>query len=146
MLCSNRVPLKQFLNDYKHQPALVMHWIIVGPSHQENRPAAGGVLRAYRECDVKPSPVVKSIVNTFFLANMASNPHTFEYRSAPSSSHQSTATSWLLQPSNLRNTVHVSKLQFIAPSRFPCYRRLSVRFCASSYLYTTPNHLRRECM
>lgn len=80
VLCSKDVALKQFLGDYKHESALVMHWVIVGPSHQETRPQEGGVLRAYRECQTQPSNVVKSIVNTFFLANMASNPHTFEYR------------------------------------------------------------------
>jgi hypothetical protein len=80
MLCRKDVTIKKFLDDFKHQPALVMHWVIVGPSHQEHRPVEGGVLRAYRECSTKPSPVVKSIVNTFFLANMAANPHTFEYR------------------------------------------------------------------
>lgn len=57
-----------------------MHWVIVGPSHQESRPQEGGVLRNYRECQTQPSNVVKSIVNTYHLANMASNPHTFEYR------------------------------------------------------------------
>ena len=57
-----------------------MHWVIVGPSHQESRPQEGGVLRNYRECQTQPSVVVKSIVNTYHLANMASNPHTFEYR------------------------------------------------------------------
>lgn len=82
MLCSKDVTLKEFLNDYKNEPGLVLHWVIVGPSHQENRPQEGGVLRAYRECQLQPSPVVKSIANTFMLANMASNPHTFEYRCA----------------------------------------------------------------
>ena len=95
MLCSTSVGMKEFLDDYRHQPALVMHWVIVGPSHQASRPGEGGVLRAYRECQSRPAKVVKSIVNTFLLANMASNPHTFEYRYALSPSQSTEATPYI---------------------------------------------------
>lgn len=80
--CREGVTLKEFLDGFRHEAALLMHWVVVGPSHRGTRPATGGVLRAYRSCRLFPSPVVKSITNTFKLANICGSPHTFEHRSA----------------------------------------------------------------
>jgi hypothetical protein len=44
------------------------------------RPETGGVLRAYTACKQEPVAVEKSIANNYYLANVAGNPHTFEYR------------------------------------------------------------------
>lgn len=84
-VCRAGVKLKRFLDDYKHEAALVVHWVLVGPSNQETRPAAGGVLRTYRHCEKHASAMIKSITNTYKLANTASNPHSFEYRCAANS-------------------------------------------------------------
>jgi hypothetical protein len=78
--------LKEFLEGYKFEAALVMHWIIVGPSGRETRPQRGGLLRHYQQCRKVAARVVKSIANTYFLANIAGNPHTLEYRCAPAAS------------------------------------------------------------
>ena len=71
--------LKLFLDGFRNEAALGINWILVGPSHQDARPHEG-VLRSYTECVKTPHPLVKSIANTYFLANIADQPHTFEYR------------------------------------------------------------------
>ena len=72
--------LPQFLDRYKGFPGLVMHWVLMGPSGRETRSQTGGVIRDYTWCRQHPAGIVKSITNTFYLANVAGNPHTFEYR------------------------------------------------------------------
>lgn len=57
-----------------------MHWVIVGPSGRHTRPESGGVLRHYHACEGKARHMVKTIVNTFYVANVASHPHNFEFR------------------------------------------------------------------
>ena len=57
-----------------------MHWVIVGPSGHEERASAGGVLRHYTHCNAAGSPWIKTIANTFYLANIAYHPHNFEFR------------------------------------------------------------------
>ena len=83
--CRNGTTLKQYLDGFRDEVALAMHWVMVGPSGQDRRPRRGGALRTYTECDHKPSAYVKSIANSWFLSNVAGNPHVFEYRRAPRS-------------------------------------------------------------
>jgi hypothetical protein len=78
-----RNDLPGFLDEYKHYPGLVVHWSLIGPSGMEFRPQHGGMLRAYTECHKYTSGLVKTIANTYYVANTAGNPHTFEYRCAP---------------------------------------------------------------
>ena len=78
--------LQSYLDKFKNEPALVVHWIMVGPSHRDHRAPEGGALRHYRECNKRPNAVFKSIANTWFLANTCGSPHTFEYRCAPRAS------------------------------------------------------------
>ena len=59
-----------------------MHWILMGSSGREHRPAHGGVLRYYNQCDKDPSVFVKTIANTWFLANHGGNVHNYEFRYA----------------------------------------------------------------
>ena len=72
--------LPEFLDEYKEYAALAAHWVLMGPSKRKTRPETGGVMRDYNMCRRVPSPIVKSITKTHFLANIAGNPHTFEYR------------------------------------------------------------------
>eukprot|EP00892_Ulva_mutabilis_P011428 jgi/Ulvmu1/8658/UM046_0063.1 len=72
--------LPEFLADYRSHAGLSVHWVVVGPSGQERRPAAGGVLRHYGQCSGHGSPWMKTIANTFFLTNIAYHPHNFEFR------------------------------------------------------------------
>lgn len=62
-----------------------MHWLLFGPSGRRKRPQNAGVLRSYIQCRQTATALVKSIANTYFLANIVGNPHTFEYKfvSAP---------------------------------------------------------------
>jgi hypothetical protein len=53
---------------------------MMGSSGLEHRPETGGVLRYYHLCNKKPDAFVKTIANTWFLANHAGNVHNFEYR------------------------------------------------------------------
>ena len=81
--CRKDTTLKQFLDGFKTEPGLALNWVLVGPSGQADRPPGGGVLRAYTSCVKAGDKVVKSIANTYYLANIGSNPHVFEYRRAP---------------------------------------------------------------
>lgn len=76
-----RTTLKKYLNGFRNEAALAMNWVLVGPSHQNKRPPSG-VLRGFTECVQKGSYMVKSIANTYYLANIADQPHVFEYRCA----------------------------------------------------------------
>ena len=80
--CSPDQKLPDFLNEYKDFAGLSVHWVIVGPSGQDRRPTAGGVLRNYSHCAATASPWIKTIANTFFLSNIAYHPHNFEFRCA----------------------------------------------------------------
>ena len=77
--------LRAFLDGFKNEAALAVHWVLMGPSGHEARPAAGGALRHYTRCAPVAEGMLKSIANTWFLANSAANPHNFEYRCAPPS-------------------------------------------------------------
>eukprot|EP00892_Ulva_mutabilis_P000947 jgi/Ulvmu1/10853/UM007_0027.1 len=72
--------LPDFLDAYKQYPGLSVHWVLVGPSGRRKRPASGGVLRHYPQCTGKGRHMVKTIANTFFLTNIATHPHNFEFR------------------------------------------------------------------
>eukprot|EP00892_Ulva_mutabilis_P000949 jgi/Ulvmu1/10855/UM007_0029.1 len=72
--------LPDFLDEYKQYPGLSVHWVLVGPSGRRNRPESGGVLRHYTQCAGKARRMVKTIANTFFLTNIATHPHNFEFR------------------------------------------------------------------
>lgn len=74
--------LKQFLDGFKHEAAVVMHWVLMGSSGHDHRPEHGGVLRHYSHCHSDPSDRVKTIANTWFLANHAGQVHNYEYRCA----------------------------------------------------------------
>ena len=79
-VCREKKSLPEFLDRYKEAPGLAMHWVLMGPNSRKTRPHTGGVMRDYSQCRKMPSAVVKSITNTYYLANVAGNPHTFEYR------------------------------------------------------------------
>jgi hypothetical protein len=68
------------LDDYKHYPGLSVHWVFVGPSGMDERPAAGGALRHYKHCSGMGAKHIKTIANTFFLQNVTPHPHNFEFR------------------------------------------------------------------
>eukprot|EP00892_Ulva_mutabilis_P000948 jgi/Ulvmu1/10854/UM007_0028.1 len=72
--------LPDFLDAYKQYPGLSVHWVLVGPSGRHTRPPAGGVLQHYLQCAGTGNYVIKTIANTFFLANIATHPHNFEFR------------------------------------------------------------------
>eukprot|EP00892_Ulva_mutabilis_P000850 jgi/Ulvmu1/10766/UM068_0056.1 len=72
--------LPDFLDEYKEFAGLSVHWVIVGPSGQDRRAPAGGVMRTYDHCSATASPWIKTIANTFFLTNIAYHPHNFEFR------------------------------------------------------------------
>ena len=79
--------LPQFLDRYKYEAALSVHWVLVGPSGQHTRPASGGVLRHYTHCAGEGSHVIKTIANTYYLSNTAGHAHNAEFRcAAPPSS------------------------------------------------------------
>lgn len=59
-----------------------MHQIEMGSSGRAKRPHRGGVLRIYRQCDPHPTVMIKTIANTYFLANIAPHPHNMEFRCA----------------------------------------------------------------
>ena len=86
--CRKGVTLKQFLDGFKHEAGLVVHWVLMGSNGRETRPTQGGVLRHYNQCDKDPSVFVKTIANTWFLANHGGNVHNYEYRCV--SMHRST--------------------------------------------------------
>lgn len=78
--CTCRQDLHSFLDEYKQQAALSVHWIWVGPNGHASRPATGGVLPYYTLCSSVADPHIKTIVNTFFLESLAVHPHNFHYR------------------------------------------------------------------
>ena len=80
--CRPDQKLPDFLDEYKQYAGLSVHWVVVGPSGQDVRPVAGGVLRNYDHCSGRGSPWIKTIANTFFLTNIAYHPHNFEFRCA----------------------------------------------------------------
>ena len=82
---SEKEKLPAFLDAYRQYPGLSVHWVLVGPSGRRNRPATGGVLRHYPQCAGTGHAIVKTIANTYFLANVAAHPHNFEFRHAPTS-------------------------------------------------------------
>lgn len=80
-VCRNET-LGELLQDFKEYAGLSVHWVIVGSSGRETRPAAGGVLQSYGTCAGEGRHVVKTIANTRFLENVATHPHNFEFRYA----------------------------------------------------------------
>eukprot|EP00892_Ulva_mutabilis_P011470 jgi/Ulvmu1/8696/UM047_0036.1 len=72
--------LPDFLRAYRAYPGLAVHWVLVGPSGRDARPAAGGVLRHYAQCGGRGDQGIKMIVNTAFVANICPHPHNFEFR------------------------------------------------------------------
>lgn len=82
--CRSGSSLSEFLDAYRHEVGLSVHWVLVGPSGRRTRPEAGGVLRHYRRCAGEGRHMVKTVANTFYLSNVASHPHNFEFRCCPS--------------------------------------------------------------
>ena len=80
LLCRSNSSLKEFLDGFKHQAGVTIHWVLMGSSGQETRPERGGVLRHYQRCRKPPSDRVKTIANSWFLTNHAGQVHNFEYR------------------------------------------------------------------
>ena len=78
-----REPLRDFLDKYKHEAGLAVHWIWVGPNGRATRPESGGVLPYYTLCDEEAAWQVKTIVNTFYLRGLATHPHNFMFRCVP---------------------------------------------------------------
>lgn len=76
------VHLKELLDDYKFFAGLAVHWVFVGPSGRRSRPAAGGVLRSYRHCSGVADAAIKTIANSFYVANIARHPHSVEFQCA----------------------------------------------------------------
>jgi hypothetical protein len=74
--------LQEMLDDYKEYAGLSVHWVIVGPSNRLTRPESGGVLKHYTECSGKGRHIVKTIANTYFLENISTHPHNFQFRCA----------------------------------------------------------------
>lgn len=79
--------LKELLDGYKFFPGLVVHWVFVGPSGHDTRPPSGGVLRSYDHCTGAPDEVFKTIVNSFYVSNIARHTHGFEFRCAEAPRH-----------------------------------------------------------
>lgn len=75
--------LKEILDEFKFYPALLVHWILVGPSNRKTRPERGGVLQHYQRCMKQPRPVVKAIANSFYTESVTWHPHNMVYRCAP---------------------------------------------------------------
>lgn len=78
-----RGSLRDFLDDYKHEAALAVHWIWVGPNGRATRPETGGVLPYYVLCGQEADAHVKAIVNSFYLEGVAVHPHNFHYQCEP---------------------------------------------------------------
>lgn len=72
--------LRAALEHYRHAPAVILHWIMVGPSGHKERPADGGVLRHYTQCVPEPDVRIKTLVNTFYVDGISPQPHNFWYR------------------------------------------------------------------
>ena len=71
------------LDDYRLFAGLVVHWVLVGPSHRETRPEHGGVLRHYTRCGKVAQSTVKTITNTYFLESVDLHPHNFKFVCVP---------------------------------------------------------------
>lgn len=82
-ICRNST-LEDVLNKYKFLPGLAVHLLNMGSSGRSKRPQRGGVLRLYRQCNPHASPTIKTIANTYFLANIAPHSHNLEFRCAAS--------------------------------------------------------------
>jgi hypothetical protein len=76
---ASRLPLKEYLDKWRREAALAVHWIWVGPNGRVTRPATGGVLPYYRLCSDEPAWQVKTVVNTYYLQGLATHPHNYEY-------------------------------------------------------------------
>ena len=83
--CRRDQKLPQFLDAYRQEAGLSVHWVLVGPSGRRTRPPGGGVLQHYTQCAGEGRHMVKTIANTFYLANVASHPHNLEFRCAAAS-------------------------------------------------------------
>jgi hypothetical protein len=79
--------LQEMLNDYKERAGLSVHWVHMGPSGVDKRPAAGGVLRHYTKCEGHGNPKVKTIANTYYLENISPHAHNFQFRYGSSDVH-----------------------------------------------------------
>lgn len=80
--CSEAPALKDLLDEFKHTCGLGVPWIKVGPSGREERPASGGVLPYYGQCQPSPERFIKSVVNAFYVDDVTMHPHNFECRCA----------------------------------------------------------------
>ena len=79
--CSSRTKgLKKFLARYKSFGGVSAHWIVVGPSDRDTRPATGGVLPYYQKCHLQPHPAVKTIANTWYISGVCVHPHNLQFR------------------------------------------------------------------
>lgn len=72
--------MKAVLDEFRMFPGLSVHWILFGPSGRADRPATGGVLRHYTRCRKSSNLNVKTIANSFFVANIGTHPHGVKYR------------------------------------------------------------------
>jgi hypothetical protein len=77
---SNAPCLRAFLDRYRHTAAVVMHWIMVGPSGKETRPVGGGVLRHYTQCITRIDERFKTVANTYWIDGVGRHPHNMWYR------------------------------------------------------------------
>lgn len=77
---SQKKGLADFLDAYKHEVGIAVHWVWVGPSGRRRRPASGGVLPYYTLCSDQPSTHLKTIANMWFIEGMDVHPHNFRFR------------------------------------------------------------------
>lgn len=67
------------LDDCKYFAGLSVQWVVFGPNELDKRPLDGGVIRHYNKCTPEPDPVVKTIVNSYFVEEVVF-PHNQRYR------------------------------------------------------------------
>lgn len=72
--------LAALLDTFKMFPGLSVHWVMVGPSSRETRPAEGGVLQHYAMCEGTASSGTKIIANTYYIEQATGHPHNIEFR------------------------------------------------------------------
>eukprot|EP00892_Ulva_mutabilis_P011734 jgi/Ulvmu1/8933/UM005_0024.1 len=80
LVVQNGTKIKDFMDAYKHEAGLSVHWVWVGPNGRTARPASGGVLPYYTLCAASADKHVKTIANTFYLSGLDVHPHNFRFR------------------------------------------------------------------
>jgi hypothetical protein len=68
------------MDGYKYFSGLSVHWVIVGPSGRDVRPASGGVLRHYQVCANQANQGTKIIANTYYVSAITAHPHNMRFR------------------------------------------------------------------